>query len=780
MKPMLLTGDVAMVLLLVLGAVLTVFYFWLARRESGMARRLRGRQLLLLWGLRGVAALMVVLALARPAVSVVRIEERMPSVALLLDDSASMNFPDARENPLVEARPPAERTRAHTAAELACRLQERLALTHRVRLYTFSDSLRLLREVPHRESEDVPPLSRSDLFPEGFKPAGEYSNVGDAIADSMRELASDRISGLVLLTDGRETGGIKLEQAASEAAAAKVPLHCVALGSEFPLRDLRIDEVVVDADASLGDVLPFRVKVTNQISDPLTVKLTMSEEGKQVSQKTLRLKRGTSMVAIGALLETEGVREFKLSLPKQPDEVNVENNEATVHVSVSKRDLRVLLVSGEPNREYLYMVPALLRDPIVNLSCFLQSADVDYIQQGRTNLEKLPASTEEWNRFDVVILNDVDPNGLDAAQVAGLEALITNGGGLIVTGGYTHGLAKFVQVHAAKVRQLLPVELDRNAVIDHDRIWEKPFKVERTPAGKGHRITLASTDSARDEQIWASFPDLYWNHPVQAVKSKAVTLLQRAGPREEGGGQPLLVVHRYGRGGVLFCGITSLWRWRFPSESFDYDRMMLSAIRDLGQTRLSGAQQQVMLETERRTYAPGEEVKITLRMLDPALISQLENQKVFVAVESSKQKDRQMVELKSEGPGHPLYRGNTRARETGSILLSCRQAAPNADSEAKPLFDVKHNYQVRMESLEDRDTSANLEGLRAAAEQTGGVYYDYRNIKDLEALPPAIPTEPQILSQEVQVELWDGTMFLLVFLILVCVEWSMRKWWGLL
>lgn len=779
MKPMLLSGDFAVVLLLVLGAALVGFYFWLAQREGRMARRLTGRQMLLLWGLRGVAALLVVLALARPAVSMIRTEERMPSVALLVDDSTSMTFPDARDNPLVEARAPSERSRAHTAADLVTRLQEKLALTHRVRVYTFSDSLRLLREVPLRESDSTPPLARSDLFPEGFKPAGEYSNLGDAVNDVMRELANDRISGLVMLSDGRETGGTKLEQAAAEAAAAQVPVHCVALGSEFPLRDLRIDEVVVDADASLGDVLPFRVKITNQISDPLTVKLTLAENGKQVSQKTLRLKRGTSMVAIGALLETEGVREFKLTLPKQPDEVNVENNETVVHVSVSKRDLRVLLISGEPNREYLYMVPALLRDPIINLACYLQTAEVMYTQQGRTRLEELPSTTEQWNRFDVVILNDVDPNGLNAAQVAGLEALVSNGGGLIVTGGYTHGLAKFVQVHAAKVRGLLPVELDRNAVIDHDRIWDKPFSVERTPAGKGHRITLASTDSARDEQIWTTFPQLYWHHPVQAVKNKAVVLLQRAGPREEGGGQPLLVVHRYGRGGVLFSGITALWRWRFPSESFDYDRMLIAAIRDLGQTRLSGAQQQVLLETDRRTYAPGEEVKLTLRLLDPALLSQLENQKVFAAVESPK-KDRQMIELKSEGPGHPLYRGSIRARETGSMLVTCRQAAPNADSEAKPLFDVKHNFQVRMESLEDRDTSANLEGLKAVAEQTKGTYYDYRNINELENLPKLIPADPQMLSQEVQVELWDGTMFLLVFLALVCVEWSMRKWWGLL
>ena len=39
------------------------------------------------------------------------------------------------------------------------------------------------------------------------RPIGDYSNIGDAVKDSLRELAADKISGIVLMSDGRETGG---------------------------------------------------------------------------------------------------------------------------------------------------------------------------------------------------------------------------------------------------------------------------------------------------------------------------------------------------------------------------------------------------------------------------------------------------------------------------------------------------------------------------------------------------------------------------------------------
>ncbi|MCX7591986.1 MAG: hypothetical protein N2255_10210 [Kiritimatiellae bacterium] len=172
-------------------------------------------------------------------------------------------------------------------------------------------------------------------------------------------------------------------------------------------------------------------------------------------------------------------------------------------------------------------------------------------------------------------------------------------------------------------------------------------------------------------------------------------------------------------------------------------------------------------------------MEIRLRVLDPALMAQLEGVPLFASV-TTPQKDEQMVPLAPDKGGEMLYRGKYQARRVGSMLVRARQSAPEADTEAKALFDVTHAFQVKMQSLEEKDTSGNLDGMRALAEQTGGKYFDYRNMKSLDELVQAIPTEPQKLSKAILVEIWDGTMFLLLFLALVGTEWSLRKWWGLL
>ncbi|MGQ9663291.1 MAG: VWA domain-containing protein, partial [Kiritimatiellia bacterium] len=767
-------------IMLLVGIVLVLVYSYFYRQEARHARRLTRRQKNILRLLRCVVALLALLAIARPAVTLIRVEKRLPVTAFVVDESSSMGFPDSRDNPFVQANPITQRTRYDTAKTIVGKLQEPLTLTHRVKVYKFSDILKLVRELPFRENKRIPAMPLEDVFRGSEKPTGEYTNIGDALLDVLRNLAGEKISAVILISDGRQTGGIPLERAGQQIAQADVPVHAITLGTEFPLRDLRIDEVAVPPEASLGDVLIFDLKVENQIQNQLVADLTLLEQGKQVAAKKVLLKRGENRVSIATIPEVEGQREFRLKLPVYPDEVNTENNEATVHVTIVKKTLRVLLIASDPTREYFYMVPALLRDPVVELATWLQCADVDYVQQGNVEIKRLPETLADWQRYDVCILFDPDPNKLTTQQVTGIENMVRKGGGLIFIAGRNHGLAKLIQVHAVKIRNLLPVEIDKNVLPNYYEYFERPFAVERTPKGRGHPIMMASSDGEENERIWKTFPRFWWCHPVVSAKPGTVVLLQKAGEGALGSDTtPVMAIQRYGEGAVFYSGVNSLWLWRFPYESFDYDRLWNRVVRYLGETRLRGTQQQVSLSTDRNIYTPGEEVEIRLRILDPALMAQLENVPLFASV-ITPQKDEQMVPLSPDRRGEMLYRGKYQARRVGSMLVRARQSAPESDTEAKALFDVTHAFQVKMQSLEEKDTSGNLDAMRALAEQTGGKYFDYRNMKSLEELVKAIPTEPQRLSKAVLVEIWDGVAFLLLFLILISAEWSLRKWWGLL
>ncbi|PCJ61834.1 MAG: hypothetical protein COA79_05940 [Planctomycetota bacterium] len=763
--------------LLAIGAI--VFFIFVYRIESKNTINLNPKKKWLLWIFRVLIALMILFALAKPSVKTTQTEVRNPVVAFILDQSSSMLFPTSPDNPFVKNLTKKEKTR-YKAAKLAIEeLTMKLHKTHDIRIYGFSDTLNLLSAI-NMDKDGEKPLDIKSILKtkngEESDAVGQYSNVGDGLNDTMRELSSNQISSIVLLSDGRETGGEPLKQIMKRAAKAAVKVHSVVFGTEFPLRDLSIDEIIAPAEASLGDTLTLNVKITNQISAVLQTKLQVFEEDELVAEKTVRLKRGQTVIPVNVVPETEGTRKFIVKLPLQNDEINVKNNEDVVHVKVIKRSIRIIMIVGQPSLEYYYLLPALLRDPVIDISCYLQSADVDYTHQGNKTIKELPKTLAEWQKYDVCVFMDVDATEISPPQINGLENMVNKGGGLLVVGGRTSGISKLVQVHGAKIRSMLPIDIDPNYFPNHDKVYSTPFKLLRTRLGKAHPIMMASTNEQINKKVWDTFPEFYWTQPIKGVKGGAISLLEIEG---KGKKSSAMAIHRYGEGAVFYSGVSNFWRWRFPYENYDYDRFWVRAIRYLGETKLLGGQKAVALSTERKIYNPGEKVKVQLRILDPALLSQLKGVPVFAQV-TTPDKDNTMVALKPDPTGEPMYMGEYLAKSTGSMLVESKQAAPGGDSQQKPLFDVKHSFKVERTSLEDKDTSADLELMKALADKTEGKYFDYNNMSTFGSIVEAIPKEPQVLTKDISQEVWDKSFFLIIFLVVIVAEWCLRKWWGLL
>jgi len=765
------------VLLLVLSAI------YYARVYKVDARRLTARQGALLWTLRTVVGIAVLFMLLRPSLEFVTQRERLPVVAVLVDESTSMNYPEALGHPLLEGHGKSERTRFYAAVEALDQLQRDLSLTHRVKVFTFSDTIELGKDIPHREDRKQPAVRREELLSSLKVPTGEYTEAGDAVTGVLEKLTGEKVSSVLVLSDGRNTGGESLPLAGDRAGQANVKVQALTFGSEDPLRDLRIDRVDAPSEASLGDLLAVRLQISNYVQPNLQVDIKLFENGQLDQQKKVTLAKGRSEVALTTIPRLEGLREYKVTLSEFEDEVDYANNKATFFVKVVKRTLRVLFVAGKPTREYEHATLCMLRDPVIRISCFLQSAHVDYVQQGNVVIDALPRTVAEWQEYDVVVLYDIDPKEVSSQQVSGLENTVNKGAGLLVVAGRNYGLGPLLQIHANKMRQLLPVEIDKNRPPDHEKFFATPFTVERTPEARGFAVFRLVADEKLNEEIWSTFPALYWYHPVVQVKKKAVATLRKVkGPSAfEDYGDCVMAIHRFGEGSVIYLGTDEIWRLRYPYGSYDYDLFWSHLVRYLGETRLLGAQKQVALSTDKKVYAPGEKVKVKLQVLDHALLQQLEGEQVTATVTDSN-KAKQIIPLERDATGQPAYYGAYPSRRVGPHVIEAKHSLSTADTEAKSLYDIEESFKVELLPLESLDTRADLEGMRKLAENSGGTYLDHRtmNRDALTKLAQSIPTDKLLIPHESVHEVWDTWIALLLILICVTTEWSLRKFWGLL
>jgi hypothetical protein len=484
----------------------------------------------------------------------------------------------------------------------------------------------------------------------------------------------------------------------------------------------------------------------------------------------------------------EGEIKYRLEVPTFPEELDTENNAVSFRVNVAKRQLRVLLIAGAPTMEFHHLVPALVRDKVVKVNCWLTSADVNAPQQGNdTPIDDLPQTPAQWNRYDVVVLFDADPNRLSDEQVNGLEQLVREqGGGLIFVAGRVHGLAALLRVRGAKMEAMLPVEINKNQYSEYETLYTTPFRCVRTRAGETHPIALFAPTKERNDEVWRSFGELdfYWSYPVTGVKRMAVPLLVRRseGTAAGGGGgrDCVMAMMKYGKGSTAYLGLNTMWKWRYPMESYDYDQFWTQTVRYLAEYRMLGAQRQVMISTDKKIYAPGEKVQVQLSVLDPALANQLRTEQVFATITDA-HKGEYRVMLQSAGRDLSARRGTFPAARIGEHLVRVSHVLAEDMAARKALFDESTHFDVRLQSLEFRDTTADLAGLAALAEQTGAKSLDHTTMGEgLRKLPPLVDASPQQVPHESFADLWDQWYVLTVLIALAAVELWFRRNWGLL
>ncbi len=225
--------------------------------------------------------------------------------------------------------------------------------------------------------------------------------------------------------------------------------------------------------------------------------------------------------------------------------------------------IRVLYVEGYPRWEYRALVRCLLRDPGLEVHCFLQSAEDDFPQEtsgGAEPLVAFPRTQKELSAYDVILFGDVDLAELVRheevqATLSALRDFVSDGGGgLGFIAGPREDPFKYANTPLAEVLPVLPEKASDK---------EEPSAETRprlTDEGKKHPVTQFDSDADASARLWdTDLPPLTWHAAVKGAKPQAAVLaVWPVGERHD----PLVAVATYGEGRTLFLGTDETWRWR--------------------------------------------------------------------------------------------------------------------------------------------------------------------------------------------------------------------------
>jgi hypothetical protein len=739
--------------------------------------------------LRMSIILMVMGAIARPELVWTRERVQPSVVAVLLDASASMAIAERTDHGR-----DARATRWETAIDAittADGLLPRLLERHRVGVWSFSDAAQ--RAAWLSNEQDLATLTQTLR---SITPEGTWTDITGALRTVIAASRGERLAGIIIVSDGRQTvpraGDVAsqdLLQPVDEVSGGP-SVHAVAIGSALPRRDVLVRSLRLESDAFVGDVVPIEASLqATGYERPQAVSLTLTSatSGERLAEQTLEV--GPDATITTALpFRPAAAGTYRLSVAAVPghDEDDVNNNEASAVVRVHDRQIRVLYVEAEPRFEYRYLKTVLVREPGLESSILLLSAARGFAPEGTLPIRRFPVSVEEMNRYDVVILGDVDPRGewMSPPQLQLLvDFVATRGGGLAFLAGER---AMPARLRGTPLERLLPVRLDPRFHGRYDAALTVSFAPVLTPHGRRHplfgfpfgpegeptdRNTAGLPPAARLDVL----PSWYWCARVAGAAPSAEVLVSHPTAAGDEGPMPLIVLGRYGAGRTLFHGSDDTWRWRQFGEGV-YQNYWLGAIRLLARHARFGGQMWRFM-TEQSEHHVGDPVRMQLSALDPSVAAGVERVEVSIRdangdlVGSTAFERSDPLTARFEAEWQPTKSGAYVAE--ASVPDTLGGMAVGFDDAARATRGRPElTFEVLAPDFETRRREADHHFLAWLAERSGG-----RCVTPDEAaeLASVIPDRRSVVPDDVTRPLWDTPLAMLLFASAILLEWLLRK-----
>ena len=557
-----------------------------------------------------------------------------PDIAILIDDSQSMSVADKYQD---EAREMFLRKIADASSHQVTRIGiARAILTEnqggflanilerkfRIHLYHLS-----------ARAEKIALISKLEEIPDALnliralKPDASHdsSKIGNACRQVLNDFRGTPLAGVVLFSDGVVTDGEELSKVTKFAVQSSVPFFVVGLGEEMEPKDLAVLDVQGPDEIAFGDRVVLDVRVSSAGYKNFRTQVLLKEKGKpdiiDRQEVTLDESGAPSVIRLVDKPKTEGLKLYEIEIPLQKEESQTANNRIEKNVLVQQAStVKILFVEGCRRYEYQYLKTLLERQAEVpggrklfSLNVLLLEADPDFPSQDRTAIADLPTRGELF-LYDVVIFGDVDPKSREAAKFKRFLSDLNDfarekGGGVL----FLAGQRFFPQEYAASLRDLLPVEINTNPLIESPEGINQGYHLVPAASATTHPIFRFHSEDKENSTLWNRMKEMYWCFAGVLPKKGAEVLAST-----EGGGLglagknvPLMVLQYYGAGRVLFFAFDESWRWAYREDQAYYNYFWLQTLRFLSRNSVS----KMSLKLDKTgNYRRGDSIRVLVRL----------------------------------------------------------------------------------------------------------------------------------------------------------------------
>ena len=717
------TSYLLIALCVVCASIFTVYIY--RHTVPRISRALR----YVLIALRAAALSLILIVLFEPLLSLHSSEEQKPTLALLVDNSLSMSLSDkngSRETYIKTALQSDGYTDLVRATDL--------------HPYSFAGTVNM-------------------LLPDSFNANGGITNISMAIQQA-QEQSPTRLHGIILISDGNYNTG---QNPLYDAEKSPVPIFTVGVGDTVQQTDVLVSSIITNSVGYVGTSIPVDAVVQTTGLQPRRLPVSLMEDGKRIAQQNVSVGSlsgdvAEARVSFSYVPTSAGIKKLTVSVPSTEEEVTANNNSKSTAVKVLKSKINVVVVAGPPSADVSAVMQSLHNDPNVSAMLYTQQPDGELHA-----FDQSPPLSQSLSKADCLVLvgfpTAATPHPLLQQLLSSVRSKSIS---LFFISGRTIDLSKLSTLEpvlpfsitgkSTEEQSVLPVVLPRfkfNALLQPKTDPVNPFSWEKLPP----LYTFLSTFQAKAQ-----------SQTLVTVKIHGIDI-----------SSPLVVsFHSAGMKAIGFLGY-GLYRWKLLASSLGdtrdfFSEWFPSLIRWLS---TKDNDPFFRIEPAQDFFTQGEPVDFTGQLYTENY-EPVDNADLRIAVKNSRGERIADVPLQSLGNGR--YEGATPGLPEGEYRytgISLRQGDTVSTAQGR--------FSVGGQSIEFEETRMNKTLLQQIAKKSGGTYADIATFTSMvQSILHRSDMQPQKHIHTSEIELWNIPSFLGIIVLLLAVEWFLRKRNGML
>ena len=555
----------------------------------------------------------------------------------------------------------------------------------------------------------------------------DYSNLINSLNNNH---FNENIGALLLAGDGIYNQG---KNPVNMLENIDFPVYSIGLGDTTEYTDARIQGIKANRTSFSGNRFPVEIDTRFLKLRNSALKLTVHEGEKEVAQTVITPSTNDYFQTQQFLLDAgdPGLKRFTATIEIAENESNIRNNTEYFVVNVLENKQKILILSEGAHPDIGAIKYTLEQQKSYEVSVFAE--------------EPYPSN---FSDFNLVILNQLPTSGKSMANIIESESN-QKVPLLFIVGSKTFLPQLNALAHGSTVQPRAGTAEEAQAVIN-----------------PGY---ASFTLSENFREVLEKFPPLMVPFANYQLEPEFNTLLFQKIKNIETG-KPLISTGIFKGKKVGFVFGEGIWRWRlnnyFQNQSHEQFNELVNQL-----------VQYLALRENEDNFIVNYELVYT--EIDPVIFSAEVYNDVFERITN----EEVTIILRNENGDELDFTFDV--RNNGYFLNAGNLPVGNYSFDAEvtvgnQTFSETGNFAVTAVNLENIVTQANHRMLYQLSAQTGGAFFTQNEIgQAIEELKVSNSLKPESYFQEMITELLNLRWLFFVVLLLLSVEWFLRKYWGI-